>query len=57
VSKQDLLELIEKKRAELIQIVSKYGLNSSAAIRHSQELDTLLNEYNRIFIKEIQTAN
>lgn len=55
VSKQDLVDLIEQKRAELIQVVSKSGLNSSIAIRHSQELDQLLNEYNRIFIKKIQT--
>lgn len=55
MSKQDLVDLIEQKRAELIQVVSKSGLNSSIAIRHSQELDQLLNEYNRIFIKKIQT--
>ncbi|AIE59777.1 aspartyl-phosphate phosphatase Spo0E family protein [Bacillus methanolicus] len=57
MTKQDLLSLIEKKRAELIQVVSKNGLNSSVAIKHSQELDILLNEYNRTFIKKIQTVN
>ncbi|NMD69587.1 aspartyl-phosphate phosphatase Spo0E family protein [Bacillus sp. DNRA2] len=51
--KHELLTLIEQKRAELISVVSKNGLSSSAAIRHSQELDELLNKYNNIFIKKI----
>ncbi|PLR77128.1 Spo0A-P phosphatase [Bacillus sp. V3-13] len=55
MSKQNLLSLIEQKRAELIQIAGKTGLNSTAAIRHSQELDHLLNEYNRSFIKKMRT--
>lgn len=55
MSKQELLTLIEKKRAELIQVAMKNGLSSSAAIRYSQELDNLLNEYNRIFIKKVRT--
>ncbi|MDZ5473368.1 aspartyl-phosphate phosphatase Spo0E family protein [Bacillus sp. 31A1R] len=55
MSKQDLLTLIENKRAELIQVAMKNGLSSSIAIRYSQELDTLLNEYNRLFIKKVQT--
>jgi stage 0 sporulation regulatory protein len=52
VIKQDLITLIEKKRAELIQVAITNGLSSSVAIRHSQELDNLLNEYNRIYIKK-----
>jgi stage 0 sporulation regulatory protein len=52
VIKQDLITLIEKKRAELIQVAITNGLTSSVAIRHSQELDNLLNEYNRIYIKK-----
>ena len=55
MSKQELLALIEKKREELGSIVSKSGLNSSAAIKHSQELDDLLNKYNRIYIKKVCT--
>lgn len=51
--KQDLLALIEKKRAELTEAVVSYGLSSSLVIRYSQELDNLLNEYNRIYIKKI----
>lgn len=51
--KQDLVALIEKKRAELIQVAITNGLTSSVAIRYSQELDNLLNEYNRIYIKKV----
>jgi hypothetical protein len=56
VVKQDLIALIEKKRAELIQIAISNGLSSSVAIRYSQELDHLLNEYNRIYIKKVSAA-
>ncbi|MDR6997757.1 aspartyl-phosphate phosphatase Spo0E family protein [Neobacillus niacini] len=50
--KQELIALIEKKRAELIQVAITNGLSSSVAIRYSQELDHLLNEYNRNYIKK-----
>lgn len=40
-----MLHLIEQKRAELIDIVLKYGLNSTISIKYSQELDQLLIEY------------
>ncbi|WP_409253845.1 Spo0E family sporulation regulatory protein-aspartic acid phosphatase [Bacillus sp. SCS-153A] len=49
--KQELLERIEKKRAQLIDIAAVNGLNSPLAIKYSQELDNLLNHYNRMFIK------
>jgi hypothetical protein len=51
MSKQELLDRIEKKRAQLIDIAAVNGLNSPMAIKYSQELDTLLNHYNRQFIK------
>nr|WP_066369775.1 aspartyl-phosphate phosphatase Spo0E family protein [Neobacillus fumarioli] len=51
--KDDLISLIEKKRVELIQVAARYGLTSSAAIRYSQELDKLLNEYNKINNKKL----
>ncbi|WP_066065210.1 aspartyl-phosphate phosphatase Spo0E family protein [Neobacillus soli] len=54
--KQDLVALIEKKRAELIQAAISNGLTSSVAIRYSQELDHLLNEYNRVYIKKIPSS-
>ncbi|WP_373886055.1 Spo0E family sporulation regulatory protein-aspartic acid phosphatase [Cytobacillus gottheilii] len=52
VNKKELLALIEKKRTELIQVAMSSGLNSTDAIKYSQELDTLLNEYNRTFLKK-----
>jgi hypothetical protein len=56
VLKHELISLIEKKRAELISVVSQNGLSSSAAVRHSQELDELINKYNNIYIKRIHTS-
>lgn len=53
VPKQELLLLIEQKRTELVKVVSKNGLNSTIAIKYSQELDFLLNEYNRTYLKRI----
>ncbi|QFT88979.1 Aspartyl-phosphate phosphatase YnzD [Bacillus sp. THAF10] len=49
-TKQELIQLIEKKRAELLDIVAKYGLSSSKTLQLSQELDTLLNQYNHIIV-------
>lgn len=40
-----MLQIIEKKRAELIDIVLKNGLNSKISIKYSQELDVLLTQY------------
>jgi Spo0E like sporulation regulatory protein len=48
--------MIETKRAELIQVATKNGLTSSVAIRYSQELDKLLNEYHKIYIKKVPTT-
>ena len=42
---QKLLEQIERKRAELVAIVSQNGLSSQITIKYSQELDNLLNKY------------
>ena len=49
-TKHELIELIEKKRIELIDIVAKYGLSSSKTLKLSQELDSLLNKYNHIIV-------
>ncbi|WP_248733500.1 MULTISPECIES: aspartyl-phosphate phosphatase Spo0E family protein [Neobacillus] len=54
--KQDLVTLIENKRAELIHVAITNGLTSSVAIRYSQELDNLLNEYNRKYIKKVPSS-
>ncbi|WP_420490775.1 Spo0E family sporulation regulatory protein-aspartic acid phosphatase [Neobacillus drentensis] len=56
VTKNDLVALIEKKRAELIQVAITNGLTSSVAIRYSQELDHLLNEYHRVYIKKMPSS-
>ncbi|CAM3710247.1 aspartyl-phosphate phosphatase Spo0E family protein [Mesobacillus zeae] len=52
MSKQELVTLIEKKRAELIRVASMYGFTSTQAIHYSQELDSLLNEYNRSYLQQ-----
>jgi Spo0E like sporulation regulatory protein len=52
VSKKELLERIEKQRAQLIDIVAENGLTSPQAIQFSQELDRLLNSYNSLYIKK-----
>ncbi|MDQ0216955.1 aspartyl-phosphate phosphatase Spo0E family protein [Peribacillus cavernae] len=51
MTKIEFLTLIEKKRVELFQIVSKNGLNSKVTLEYSQELDQLLNQYNKTFLK------
>ncbi|MBT2755902.1 aspartyl-phosphate phosphatase Spo0E family protein [Mesobacillus foraminis] len=55
MSKQELMNQIEKKRAELIQVASTKGFTSSIAIRYSQELDHLLNTYNSQYLKKVNT--
>ncbi|QQZ07835.1 aspartyl-phosphate phosphatase Spo0E family protein [Heyndrickxia vini] len=48
VKNENLSKQIEKKRADLIEVVKKEGLASSLAIQYSQELDRLLNQYLRL---------
>ncbi|WP_066401088.1 aspartyl-phosphate phosphatase Spo0E family protein [Neobacillus mesonae] len=55
--KTELVALIEKKRAELIKAANANGLTSSVAIRCSQELDQLINEYNRQYIKKVPSTS
>ena len=49
VFNQSLIAAIEQKREELIQIVSEKGFSSSLTVKHSQELDALLNQYYYIY--------
>jgi stage 0 sporulation regulatory protein len=44
---------IHQKRKEMIDIGSKYGLNHQQTLTCSQQLDQLLNEYNRLLCQEI----
>ncbi|KMY49996.1 aspartyl-phosphate phosphatase Spo0E family protein [Peribacillus loiseleuriae] len=46
-----LLDKIENKRKEMLQVASKAGLNRSKTIKCSQELDNILNLH--ILDKEI----
>ncbi|WP_074033913.1 aspartyl-phosphate phosphatase Spo0E family protein [Bacillus massilinigeriensis] len=57
MSKQELIVLIEKKRAQLITVASQYGFTSKQAIHYSQELDSLLNEYNRACVHQQLSVN
>nr|WP_158176121.1 aspartyl-phosphate phosphatase Spo0E family protein [Heyndrickxia camelliae] len=54
--KDQLSNLIEKKRAELIEMVMIEGLHSPNTILYSQELDRLLNQYNEICVVK-RTSN
>ncbi len=56
VIKKELVALIEKKRAELIKAANTNGYTSSVAIRRSQELDQLINEYNRNYINRTPSS-
>ncbi|WP_420910285.1 Spo0E family sporulation regulatory protein-aspartic acid phosphatase [Neobacillus muris] len=50
-----MLALIENKRTELIKVANTNGLTSTLAIRYSQELDYLLNEYNRKYKEKVSS--
>ncbi|WP_409292456.1 Spo0E family sporulation regulatory protein-aspartic acid phosphatase [Peribacillus sp. SCS-37] len=52
MSKEKLLTHIEKKRAELIAAATHHGLSSNIALKISQDLDTLLNEYDKQYLKK-----
>lgn len=54
VHNKELISLIEKKRAALLKVVAEHGMNSHIAIQHSQQLDKLINKYNRIQIKSLK---
>lgn len=57
MSKHEILQQIEKKREELIRIVQLKGFSSSQTIRHSQELDTLLNLYNERYLRKTTASS
>ncbi|ADI00041.1 aspartyl-phosphate phosphatase Spo0E family protein [Salisediminibacterium selenitireducens] len=46
--KSRLLHEIESKRRNMMDAVCKYGISSSEVIRQSQELDILINQYQRL---------
>lgn len=51
MSKEQLLENIEQKRGELIQVAMQEGFCSPKALQHSMELDVLLNQYERKYVR------
>ncbi len=50
-SKHSLIIYIENKRKEMMEAANCYGLSADITIKHSQELDELLNYYSRNFIE------
>lgn len=52
MSNHEMLQLIEKKRIELNEVVLQNGLNSAVTIKFSQELDRLLNQYNNFMLQK-----
>jgi hypothetical protein len=54
MSEEQLVEAINKKRDEMIKIGMSKGLHSEETISCSQELDNLLNEYNRFMSESKQ---
>lgn len=47
---------IERKREEMIQASAIYGLSSKVVLKKSQELDVLLNEYDRIRERQFRVS-
>lgn len=52
----DLKSRIELERQLLNELVENYGINDPRTIMKSQELDTLLNQYNELIKKKKPTA-
>ena len=54
MNKEILLDAIEAKRTELLNVAFENGLTSPLAIEYSQELDRLLNLYDELHIQHIK---
>ena len=52
VNKDILLDAIEAKRTELLNVAFENGLTSPLAIEYRQELDRLLNLYDELHIRD-----
>lgn len=50
-SKKSLSNFIEHKRKVMMEAANNYGMNADITIRHSQELDELLNQYRKIMLQ------
>lgn len=49
MNKLEMEELIKQKREQMIQIAQEYGFTNEKTLKSSQELDNLLNKYQRFF--------
>ncbi|WP_100373046.1 aspartyl-phosphate phosphatase Spo0E family protein [Bacillus sp. FJAT-45037] len=49
MEKQQLRDSIEQKRTELVKVGIEHGLHSPKAIKASQQLDDLLNQYDCLY--------
>lgn len=47
-----LEQKIERKREEMNNVIDRYGLSSLMALQKSQELDSLLNQYQKKKVEE-----
>ncbi|OES45572.1 aspartyl-phosphate phosphatase Spo0E family protein [Domibacillus iocasae] len=54
MNKETLLDIIEAKRTELLNVAFENGLTSPLAIEYSQELDRLLNLYDELHIQSLK---
>ncbi|WP_050182779.1 aspartyl-phosphate phosphatase Spo0E family protein [Domibacillus robiginosus] len=57
MNKEILLDAIEAKRTELLNVAFENGLTSPLAIEYSQELDRLLNLYDELLIQHAKRAH
>lgn len=44
----ELARLIEMKRQQLLKLASQHGMDSDITLQNSHQLDSLINEYNRL---------
>ncbi|TLS36158.1 aspartyl-phosphate phosphatase Spo0E family protein [Pseudalkalibacillus caeni] len=56
MSEQELLKQIEKNRQKVIAVASQYGLTNEKTVKYSQELDLLINQYQRLHKEAYLTA-
>jgi glutamate dehydrogenase/leucine dehydrogenase len=52
MKEKKLLALIEDLRAELQQVLGDKDITDPDVLRKSRELDEILNEYNRLLLKQ-----
>jgi len=51
VSESALLSSISKKRKEMIEVASVWGITDGKTVKHSMELDVLINLYQQFMMK------